>query len=279
MCDTALRSFSLLSLPVAPSPKFSSLITVCTCDSICCSLCLSTSSSAGDRDNSPWCTCGKVERQPVKEKTVRVVELISSASKVWLEDKPISTEGEDLKDSSCNTGDSGWLGGRRSPSRRFSSQRKKVCEEAGDESETFVFLRKSKHTNLLLMWNQSGKISTRNMRLKRTLYWFLLPPNKTEVKSHGGEPLTFHQPVCLLGFALQWEEVSEENPQKATWTSLGGTLRVNMDRVSAESVHFWWMSVCDAFPGSSMYWVSSEKQKDWKQDTCYSFYCGSLNLQ
>lgn len=133
----ALSSLSLPSLAMALWPTSSSRINSIIFITLCSNLCLSSSSSAGDKANSPRCTWN-MEPQLLKEKMVWEEELISPASKVSLEDKPSVRGGRDCKEFSWSGGDSGSSWGRTSPRNRFSSQRKEVCEEAGDEPEVCV---------------------------------------------------------------------------------------------------------------------------------------------
>lgn len=177
----ALRSLRVTSLSVALSPTSSSLITLITLITACSNLCLSSSNSAGDRANSPWCTWN-IEQQLVKEKMVRAEELIRSASRIPLEDKPSVRGGRDCKELSWSGEDSGWSCGMTSPRNRFSSQRKEeVCEEAGNNPEACACLKKIEKK--LPVWQQSYKISKGSMKAKTTLYQFLFPLRKAEVQS------------------------------------------------------------------------------------------------
>lgn len=100
----ALSSLSLPRLSLAPGETSSSLIISVICTKVWSSLCLSSSNSAADRASSPWHT-GNTEPQLVKPKTVGAVELIITASRVSLEDKPSERGGRDCKESRGSGGD------------------------------------------------------------------------------------------------------------------------------------------------------------------------------
>lgn len=133
-----LSSMSLPSLSTARGPTSSCLVTSIVCATARVNLCLSSSNSAADRASSPLCTWDE-EQQPVKEKTVRVEELIRPSSRASLVDGPMVTGGRDCKELSWRGGESRGSWGMTSPRKRFSSQRKEeVCEEAGRDPLTYL---------------------------------------------------------------------------------------------------------------------------------------------
>ncbi len=151
----ALSSLSLLSRFTARWPTSSTLKTCIICITVWSSRCLSSSNSAGDSANSPWCTCN-MEQQLVKEKMVRAEELISPASRVSLVDKPSVRGWLVSKELSWSGGESDRSWGMTSPRNCFSSQRKEVWE-ARNEPDTC--LRKSvKDCYWATLWQLSGNI-------------------------------------------------------------------------------------------------------------------------
>lgn len=251
----ALSSMSLPSLSIALWPISSSLITSIICATVCANLCLSSSNSAGDRANSPWCTWN-VEQQLAKEKTVRVEELINPASRASLEDKPSVRGGRDCKEVSWSGGDSGWSWDIASPRNRFSSQRKVgVCEEAGSEPETYLRGRE-RVKNVTKHNADNSKTSVGNMKAKTTLCQFCFPLRKVEVESCWCYFLIFHQSGCPLGIALQRKEVCHMySTRNKKWYfthimsySYQGILCQQKSSICGERLMLFLSALCTVFP-------------------------------
>lgn len=124
LLSSSLRSTSLPSLSTARAPTSSCLITSRLWATAAANLCRSSSSSAEDRLSSPPRTGACEEQQPAKEKTVRVEELMSVASRASLDDAPMATAGSDCKEVSLRGKDCRRSCGMKSPRKRLNSQRK-----------------------------------------------------------------------------------------------------------------------------------------------------------
>lgn len=198
-----LSSTSLLSLSPARPPTSSCLITSRLRATAAANLCRSSSSSAEDRLSSPPCTWAGEEQQPAKEKTVRVEELMSAASRASLDDGPMVTAGSDCKEVSRSGGDWRRSCGVKSPRKRLSSQRKAaVSEEAGAEPPAELGNRGKAETLTILkaVWANLSFVRTTFRRLRCRL-------RKAEVGRRRSYFLIFHQSGRPSGFALPREEV------------------------------------------------------------------------